>query len=195
MCQMSMQPSNKQSPLVVRDGAAGSTYASFLDLIDLLFVQQFVEHGISVQKLRKALEEAGAIIGDHHFARRAFWTDGRNIYVKVRDEAAEALLQLLSGGQWVIAPIITQVAHQIDFDEATGISARWYPMGKDVPVVVDPRLSFGAPVIAGRGIQTANVFDLFRGERGDVERVAVCLDLSTDDVRAAVQFEEQLAAA
>lgn len=70
----------RQSPLIGRHGAAGSSYASFLDLIDLLFVRQFVEHGISVQKLRKALHEASALIGDHHFARRKFWTDGRNIY-------------------------------------------------------------------------------------------------------------------
>jgi hypothetical protein len=65
----------------------------------------------------------------------------------------------LSGGQWVIAPIIKEVAHQIEFDQVTGISARWYPMGKDTPVVVDPRFNFGAPAVAGRGIQTANVFD------------------------------------
>lgn len=68
-------------------------------------------------------------------------------------------------------------------------------MGKDTPVVVDPRFNFGAPAVAGRGIQTANVFDLYRGERGDVDRVAAWLDLPPDDVRAAVRFEQKLAAA
>jgi len=191
----SLPKRRKQSPLVARGGAADSRYASFLDLIDLLFVRQFVEHGISVQKLRQALNEAGTLIGDHHFARRTFWTEGRNIYLQVKEKPAEALLQLLSNGQWVIAPVIKQIAHQIDFEEATGISSRWYPMGKETPVVVDPRLGFGAPAIAGRGIQTANVFDLYRGEEGSIDRVAEWLDLAKDDVRAAVRFEEKLAAA
>jgi hypothetical protein len=50
-------------------------YASFVDLIDLLFVKKFVEHGISVQRLRKALDEAVDLTGEHHFAHRRFWTE------------------------------------------------------------------------------------------------------------------------
>ena len=170
-------------------------YASFVDLIDLLFVKKFVEHGISVQRLRKALEEAVDLTGDHHFAQRRFWTDGRKIFLQIKDKPAEALLELLSGGQWVIAPIIKQVAHQIEFDAITGVSTRWFPLGKDKSVVVDPSVAFGAPTIAGRGVQTANVFDLYQGEKRNITRVASWLDLPENAVRDAVEFERTLAAA
>ena len=170
-------------------------YASFLDLMDLLFVKKFVEHGISVQRLRKALEEAVDLTGDHHFAQRRFWTDGRKIYLQIKDKPAEALLELLSGGQWVIAPIIKQVAHQIEFDAITGVSKKWFPLGKEKSVVVDPSVAFGAPTIAGRGVQTANVFDLYVGEERDIGRVSVWLDLPPEAVRNAVEFEQALAAA
>ena len=185
----------RQSPLVRRRGALGSQYASFVDLIDLLFVKKFVEHGISVQRLRRALEEAVNLTGDHHFAQRRFWTDGRKIFLQIKDKSAEALLELLSGGQWVIALIIKQVAHQIEFDAITGVSTRWFPLGKDKSVVVDPSVAFGAPTIAGRGVQTANVFDLYEGEGRNIGRVSAWLDLSREAVQNAVEFEQALAAA
>jgi uncharacterized protein (DUF433 family) len=185
----------RQSPLVQRRGALGSQYASFVDLIDLLFVKKFVEHGISVQRLRKALEEAVDLTGDHHFAQRRFWTDGRKIFLQIKDKPAEALLELLSGGQWVIAPIIKQVAHQIEFDAITGVSTRWFPLGKDKSVVVDPSVAFGAPTIAGRGVHTANVFDLYEGEGRNIGRVSAWLDLPQETVQHAVEFEQALAAA
>jgi len=185
----------RPSPLVRRRGALGSQYASFVDLIDLLFVKKFVEHGISVQRLRKALEEAVDLTGDHHFAQRRFWTDGRKIFLQIKDKPAEALLELLSGGQWVIAPIIKHVAHQIEFDAITGVSTRWFPLGKDKTVVVDPSVAFGAPTIAGRGVQTANVFDLYEGEGRNIGRVSAWLDLPSEAVHNAVEFEQILAAA
>ena len=43
------------------------------------------------------MEEADRLIGGHHFAQRNFFTDGRNIYMEVRDRG-NALLELLTGG-------------------------------------------------------------------------------------------------
>ena len=56
------------------------------------------------------------------------------MYVEVR-ERGDAILQLLSGGQWVIAPIIQQLAEQIEFDAPTGLARRWYPMGRSGLIV------------------------------------------------------------
>jgi hypothetical protein len=38
----------QQAPVVRREGTLGTIYASFLDLIDFLFVIQFLDHGISL---------------------------------------------------------------------------------------------------------------------------------------------------
>lgn len=177
-----------------------SPYATFLDLIDLLFVKKFLEHGkalkhgISLQKLRKALKEAEELIGGHHFAQRSFFTDGSDIYLQVQ-EKGEFLLELLSGGQWVIAPVILAIAHQIDFHDATGFAERWYPLGRENLVVLDPAIAFGAPTIVEHGVKTANLYDLFKGEGDRTEPVATWMDLSVEEVGAAVRFEEQLRAA
>jgi uncharacterized protein (DUF433 family) len=183
----------KQRPVVYR-GEVDPPFASFLDLIDLLFVKKFLDAGISLQKLRKAMDEADRLIGGHHFAQRSFFTDGRNIYLQVRDKA-EALLQLLTGGQWVIAPLIKQLSTEIKFHEATGFAERWFPLGPDASVVLDPRIAFGAPTVVNRGIETANVYDLFVAERKRVAAVVSWLGLNEREIEDAVEFESRLNAA
>jgi uncharacterized protein (DUF433 family) len=183
----------RQAP-VIRRGDTDTPYATFLDLIDLLFVKKFLDHGISLQKLRRALDEADALIGGHHFAQRSFFTDGRNIYLQVKDRA-DALVELLSGGQWVIAPVIKQLASEIRFHEGSGFAEQWYPLGRSSRVVIDPRIAFGAPTVLERGIETANVFDLYQAEQKRVDLVCRWLDLKPAEVKDAVRFEQQLVAA
>ena len=185
----------KKEP-VVRGTDQESRYASFLDLVDLLFAKSFVEHGVSLQRVRRALDEVQDLIGGHHFARRVFFTSGREILLKMPEAGGpSAMLQLLSDGQWVIAPVIEQVGTQIDFDERTGLAERWYPLGHDGGVVLDPRIAFGAPTLVGRGVQTANVYDFYLAESRNAESVRKWLDLRRHEVRAAIDYEKRLLAA
>lgn len=184
----------RQTPVIIKNDAEDSPYASFLDLVDLLFVKRFLDYGFSLQKLRKALIEANSVIGGHHFAQRCYFTDGREIFLKVRKNGADSLLQLQSGGQWVIAEVILQFAKQIDFDRDTGFADRWYPNGKSGRVVLDPRIAFGAPTIVDRGVRTANVFDLFKAEKEQIDRISSWSQLDRRDIIAAVKFERALAA-
>ena len=183
----------RQAPVIHRGGTA-APFATFLDLIDLLFVRKFLDEGISLQKLRRALNEADALIGGHHFAQRSFFTDGRNIYLQVKDKA-DALLELLSGGQWVIAPVIKQLAKEIKFHHQTGFAEQWYPLGPESHVVIDPRIAFGAPSIVRRGVETANIYDLYVAERHRLNVVCEWMELDEPEVEDAIRFEEYLAAA
>lgn len=183
-----------QQPVIRQRDAEDSGYASFLDLIDLIFVRRFLESGFSLQKIRKALAEAESIVGGHHFAQRVYFTDGQEIYLRVKEKASENLLQLLSGGQWVISEIILKMAKQVDFDKSTGFAEKWYPAGRDGGVVLDPRVCFGAPTIAGKGVRTSNIYDLFVAESNDAKQVSDWMNLRTEEIEAAVQFEKALAA-
>ncbi len=184
----------RQQPVIRQQEAEYSGYASFLDLIDLLFVRRFLENGFSLQKIRRALAEAESIVGGHHFAQRVYFTDGHEIYLQVRNKKSDNLLQLLSGGQWVISEIILGMAKQVDFDKETGFAEKWYPSGRDGGVVLDPRICFGAPTIVGKGVRTSNVYDLFVAESNDTNQVTNWMNLRTEEVEAAVHFERALAA-
>ena len=179
-------------PVIRRRGTEGTSYASFLDLVDLLFVKRFLDYGFSLQKVRKALDEAARILDTDHFARRSFFIDSKNIYLKVKKEG-DSILQLLSGGQWVIASIIRQLAHQIDFDASSGLACRWYPMEPKRHIVLDPLISFGRPIIAKKGIATSNIYDLFIAEKRKVHRVCSWMNVVQEEVEAAVNFEKMLA--
>lgn len=185
---------SKKPPVIRRNPTDWKHYASFLDLIDLLFVKQFLEAGIPLQKLRKALVEAANIIGGRHFAQRYFFTDGRSIYLDLKDQKEEAreLLELLSGGQWVIAPVITQVSRQIRFDENTGYAERWYPLGHDRRVIIDPNISFGRPTLEYRGVATSAIYDLYIAEGEDYSTVSDLMGLEHAEVEEAVFFEDRL---
>jgi uncharacterized protein (DUF433 family) len=185
----------KQQP-VVRKGWQDKDYphyASFLDLVDLLFVKRFLDYGLSLQKLRRALEEAKEILGTDHFARQSFFTDGKNICLKI-GKKGDAILELLSDGQWVISDIIKQLAHQIDFDESTELARRWFPSEGNGLVVLDPLVSFGRPIIAEKGITTENIYDLFVAEKEKIRPVCDWMDLASEEVEAAMKFERHLAA-
>jgi len=184
-----------KSPLIQRpDGSKdAANYASFLDLVDLLFARRFLDYGISLQKLRKALEEASLILGTAHFARDIFFTDGKAIYLKIGKDGNN-LLQLLSGGQWVIAEIILQLAKQIEFDKLTGLARRWFPDSGKGLIAIDPLVSFGRPTLIGKGIVTGNIYDFYLAENKDMNRVCEWWKLTPEEVRAAVSFEVAIAA-
>ncbi|HUF73877.1 MAG TPA: DUF433 domain-containing protein [Gammaproteobacteria bacterium] len=181
-----------QRPVIKQRDAEDTGYASFLGLVDLLFVRQFLDRGFSLQRIRKALAEAESIIGGHH--QRVYFTDGREIYLRVKGHGTENLLQLLSGGQWVISDVILDMARQVDFDQETGFAEKWFPAGRQAGVVVDPRICFGAPTIVGRGVRTSNVYDLFVAEREDTQVVSKWMNLREQEVESAVKFERALAA-
>lgn len=182
-----------QGPVITGSSAGDTSYASFLDLVDLLFVKRFLDHGISLQKLRKALDEATRILDTRHFARQSFFTDGRAIFLQVKEQGG-AMLELLSGGQWVISEIIAELAYQIEFDRRLGLASRWFPLGPEGLVVLDPMIAFGRPSVVGKGVMTANVYDFFVAEGRHVRATCRWLDLTQREVQDAVRFEESLAA-
>ena len=183
----------RQPALVPRDSTLETPYASFLELVDLLFVKRFLDAGVSLRTLRRALEEATEILNVPHFAGQRFFTDGRKVYLEIR-EKGEALLQLISGGQWTIAPVIRALAERIDFDDASGLACRWYPRGKEGRVVLDPAMSFGRPTLVGHSVATSNIFDFYQAEGESVQAACDWWGLSPDEVEAAVAFEGSVAA-
>jgi uncharacterized protein (DUF433 family) len=184
--------SGEKKPVVKR--TIDTPYATFLDLIDLLFVKQFLDYGISLQKLRLAFDEASKIFGGHHFAQRKFFNSGKNIYMKVKGKS-DAMLELLSDGQWVIANIIEELSYKIEFDIPTEFAKKWYPFGPDGLIVLDPGVSFGNPTIVGKRISTFNIYDLYLGENQNTEKVCDWFNIKDREVDAAVKFELSLKAA
>jgi uncharacterized protein (DUF433 family) len=183
-----------QAPIIHKPGSS-DRYASFLDLIELRVAKHFLDEGFTPQKVRKAFNEAANMVDlAHPFATKRFFTSGRKIYIEVQGCHGDApnLLELLSGGQWVIEPIMRQYMKQIDFDAQSDFAAAWWPLGRQGHVVLRPTVAFGAPTLKGRAIKTAVIYDLFLAEGRRPDVVAKWMRLSVPEVDDAIRFEEQV---
>jgi uncharacterized protein (DUF433 family) len=183
----------EQSPVIRRSIPSESTYASFLDLIDLLFVRKFIERGFSLQFIRKALEDARVHLGTPHFAWNKFFTSSDKIILEL---PKSNMVTLLAGGQRAMSEIIEQVYDKLDFEEVTefGFVSRWYPEGRQGYIIIDPQISFGRPTVKGSGIATENIFDLYLGENQKIEPVRKWFQLPRQEIQAAIRFEAGLMA-
>jgi uncharacterized protein (DUF433 family) len=79
-------------------------------------------------------------------------------------------------------------------DATDGVPARLYPFSRDPAeksprvIVIDPRLRFGRPTVAGRGIPTDILFE--RHQAGDsVAELAGDYGLATEEVEEAIRYE------
>ncbi|KAA0266377.1 MAG: DUF433 domain-containing protein [Anaerolineales bacterium] len=184
---------SRKDPVIVHSDEPS---ASFLDLIDLLFVKRFIERGFTLQFLRNALEEARELLGSPHFARNKFFTSGRHLILELESES-KYMIELMTGGQSAISQIVEQLDDKIDFEDVTGFgfATRWYPKGRRGLVVIDPQIAFGRPTIMGRGVATESIYDLYLGENKKIERVSHWYNIPAPEIRAAVNFQSGLAGA
>ena len=74
----------------------------------------------------------------------------------------------------------------LDYDASTKLASRW---NIAEGVVVDPRISFGKPVIRSTGVTTFVLANQYKANRKNSGLVADLYDVSEEDVLNAVRFE------
>ena len=164
----------------------------FLDLMQLRVVARVVEEtDISLQKLRRALTLARDLAQHTHpFTTARFRTDGRSLFVEIGRETDTPQLYDVLGRQYGFHRIIEPSFKDVDLDvEIT----RWWPLGKQRSVVLDPHRSFGAPIGSASGIPTA-ALALAAERHGSPREAARWYPPATErEVRDAIAFERRLA--
>jgi uncharacterized protein (DUF433 family) len=164
---------------------------SFRDLMELRFVHLFLEQGLSLQAIRRAIEKAVHCFGiERPLSTQQFRTDGRNIFLEVAAEMDEPRLFDLKRDQYLFHRIVAPSFKDIDFE--AGLPVRWWPTERR-GVVLDPRRSFGKPILADYGIPAAALADAYKVRRS-FKVVGLDFDVPEKAVREAVAFQERLAA-
>jgi len=70
---------------------------------------------------------------------------------------------------------------------------RWWPVGRDTPIVIDPRVSFGRPYVASKGVSTDAIRSRFVA-RESIDDIVDDFDLTEEEVEAALRFDIPAAA-
>lgn len=170
---------------------------SFVELMELRVVKALVKSGIPLQRVRIAGEILSQNLQIRHpFASRRVFSDGRSVYGAISEDgdAPDVIKLTRKHHQQIISgKLFEQFLSEMDFNEDTALAVRWWPLGKGKPIVLDPRIAFGAPTIAGTRIRTSVL--AFLVSDLPVSEVARDYSIPRTAVRAAWDFERDLVAA
>ena len=172
---------------------------SFLQMIEIMVAGRFRRsalggRSVPFHAVRDAYVNARESWGlEYPFAHMRLEALGGHIVHFLRERGAIASYQTLDAPeQWTLPGLLRkETVDQIDYDHE--LASRWFPIGKSVPIVVDPRLSTGLPVIEGRGVTVQAIRNRFMaGLR--IEFIAEDFAMEPELVETALRYGEKVAA-
>lgn len=186
----------RSSQIIVPAGASGSgARLSFLNLVEIHVLDALRrQYRLQLPDIRHAVFYLRDHFGSPNpLARRDMLTDGRHLFVEaIGSSGSSTLVNASREGQLAMRDLVELHLRRIDWDPR-GLVARLYPFvgqrtpGPDVPrvIAIDPRVSFGRPVVARIGVPTGIIADRFdSGESID--------DLADDYGAEPVEIQEAI---
>jgi uncharacterized protein (DUF433 family) len=185
-------PGHQMRPVLPSDG---SGLLSYLQLVEVAFVATFRKQGLSLDALRRAHAYCVKTLNSEYpFAELRFTTDGVHLFHTLAEFAdgpfqreEPMLIATETGGQMAWVAAVTDRINQFEYEQ--GLAMRWHPRGPDSVILVDPRIAFGAPIIADTGVPTWVIKDRFAaGET--LEEIEEDFGVPRAQLEAALTFED-----
>lgn len=180
-------------PLLPSDEPSPS--CSFLQLIEIIVAATFRKAAhVPFQRVRRAYENARRLsASDYPFAHLELKAIGGHIVHVIRKPELAASYQAVDQPeQWTLPDLVQKVIAQIDYEDE--LAARWHPLGKNIPIVVDPRISAGLPVVLGRGVTVEVIRRRWKVAKQKSDFIARDLALDRDTVEQVLQYADEIAA-
>lgn len=154
-------PGHKMKPVFKRRPSEEDAVAlSFLELAEVTVVARFRKGSgkrIPLERLRSANQFARDRLHiDYPFASRLLKVQGGHIMHDFEEaNPGPGKLAIDVAGNYVLPFDLGDALDMFDFDPASQTATRWYPAGKDVPVVIlEPGRGAGWPIVAGSNVRT-----------------------------------------
>lgn len=161
---------------------------SYLQLQELAIVSAMRVRGVELKKIRIAREYLSTQLKlEFPFSDPRVKDDGQDILLTLKDELGGALRMLVAnkGGQYVWNHIIQERFAEFDYED--DLAVRWrIGRGNQSGIIIDPRISFGAPTI--RGVPTWAVTGRYRAGEA-IEDIADDFVITPEEVKKAIAFE------
>jgi uncharacterized protein (DUF433 family) len=184
------------APVIHLDGGPREGL-SFLNLVEahvLAAIRR--EHEVPLPKVRQAVSYLGEQLKvERPLADVTFETDGVHLFVRRLNQ----LLNVTLGGQVTSEELMRAHLKRIERDTA-GLPIKLFPftraearLDSPMPVEMDPRISFGRPVVRGRAVPTQVLAERFKA--GDsIAFLAEDLEIEREVVEDALRCELERAA-
>lgn len=165
---------------------------SFTNLVEAHILRTIRDgYQVKLDKVRTALDYMIQQFGTTHpLVMKRFQTDGVDLFV----DEMKLLVNVSRSGQLVMRDTLKGLLTRVEWD-ANGLATRFFPIIKAVPdskndkiIFLDPSIRFGKPVIAGKGVPTDIIAELYNA--GDsIDDIADEYDCTPLQIKTAIHFE------
>jgi uncharacterized protein (DUF433 family) len=180
-------PTERRTMPPVTPGLGRKDAVSFVDLLEVAAIGRLIDKGFSLKRIRKINAAARLYLRKPRpLVTETFKVAGHDIFV----EESESLGILVNVGQeagmraWneVLSPFLEDVEYENE------LVRRWWPLSREVGVVIDPDYGFGLPVIEGTGVRTEIIAE--RNRAGDsTEEITYDFGVSPEQIEDALRYE------
>jgi uncharacterized protein (DUF433 family) len=157
---------------------------SFLNLIELRFLASW-RQTVPLPSIRAALDFSASQLGaERPLLELRFKRSGRDLFVQHDAD----LLAVTRSGQLAWPSAVESLFSSLDYDEGEQAAYRWWPLGRERPVVLDTRVNGGRPTTAETGVRTIAIATRIReGWRpADIQDDTAA---TGEEIRAAAEIE------
>lgn len=157
---------------------------NFYVLIELYTFFKLQELGVKAKTILKARTSIAKELNiDYPFASSKLLTDGKRIWYKFED----AIVNADGTSQTNFVKIIEDFAIKVDFSGTTFLAEKYWPLGRNINVVVDPHRQFGQPIIEGTSINAEVIYSMYKSGE-PIDTISILYDLTEKEVNDAINF-------
>jgi uncharacterized protein (DUF433 family) len=159
--------------------------AAFIDLMEIVVIGGLRRKGFSLPTIRRINEFCQVYLhSTRPLVTEKFKVDGRDAFMVA---GSMHLVNVnAKAGMLAWSEVLDPFLENVDFENE--LARRWWPCGREEPVVLDPDYGFGLPVIHGTSVRTEIVAE--RALAGDsAGEIAYDFGLGHHQIDSALRYE------
>jgi uncharacterized protein (DUF433 family) len=159
--------------------------ATFVDLMEVAAIGELRKRGFSFRRIRRINAYCRLYLKKPRpLVTQQFKVAGRDIFLDADFDILVDVGREAGMLAWreVLEPFLKDVEYEND------LARRWWPLGRERMVVVDPGRGFGLPVVEGTGVRTEIIAERHRA--GDsTDQIAYDFDVTPEQIKGALRWE------
>jgi uncharacterized protein (DUF433 family) len=158
---------------------------AFIDLLEVATIGQLRKKGFSYKRIRQINAYCRLYLKEPRpLVTQKFKVAGQDIFLDVDFDILVDVGREAGMLAWreVLKPFLKDVEYENE------LARRWWPLGRDHMVVVDPDYGFGLPVVEGTGTRTEIIAERYRA--GDsTEEITYDFGVTPAQIKDALRWE------
>jgi len=164
----------------------GSRGVNFLTLIELHTMMHLSDAGVRTQDVHEARESLSMAYNTptpfaHKDVLKGMHTKGKEVFWTTKNGTIT-----LTGKEPFQSYAIRSLIEKLDFN-GDSLASKYYPIGKEKPIVIDPRRQFGSPVLINNNIYPQTLYYLYKGGEPK-DFIARLYKIKLEEVEAAIEY-------